>query len=241
MADDINDFLICIAGKAANGKTTALKGLENQEGVLYLNCEAGKRLTFKNSFVTHKITDPYEVHGIFKQLQQTDKYHTVVIDSITYLMEMYETKYVVNADDTRKAWQNYQQYFKELIQELVPKANRVTILTAHTKSDLTEDAVRETFIPVKGALKNNGIESYFSLVLGAKRLNLSALQGYESDLLNITDREKRLGFKHVLQTDITADTVHERLRSPIDLFSDEEAFVDGNIQVVINRLKEYYK
>jgi RNase adaptor protein for sRNA GlmZ degradation len=36
-----NDHLVLIGGKSAAGKSASLMKLENPEGVLYLNCEAG--------------------------------------------------------------------------------------------------------------------------------------------------------------------------------------------------------
>jgi hypothetical protein len=241
LPDDINDYLIGIVGKSTAGKSTSLMHLKDPENILYLNCESGKRLPFPAKFKQITITDPFAVHAIFEKLITNNKYHTVIIDSITYLMDMYESMYVLTAEDGRKAWGEYQQFFKKLMQYYIPKAKRVTIVLAHTADTINKDSIRETAIPIKGALKNLGIESYFSLVIAAKRMPLSSLQEYSSDLLNITEREKALKFKHVLQTDITVDTVYERLRAPIGLFSPEETFIDGNIQLVIDRLKQYYQ
>lgn len=36
-----NDHLVLLCGKSATGKSTSLMGMENPEGVMYLNCEAG--------------------------------------------------------------------------------------------------------------------------------------------------------------------------------------------------------
>lgn len=238
---DVNDYLIALVGKSTAGKSTALMGLEDPEGVLYLNCESGKKLPFPAKFKQITITDPMMVHGIFEKLVDSTQYHTIVIDSITYLMDMYESQYVLTSDDGRKAWGDYQQFFKKLMQYYIPKSNRVVIIIAHTADTINKDAIRETAIPIKGALKNLGLESYFSLVVAAKRMPIVNLKDYKSDLLNITPREEMLKFKHVLQTDITVDTVNERLRAPIGLFQSEETFVDGNIQIIIDRLKQYYK
>ena len=237
---EVNDFLIGRVGKSTSGKSTSLMHLEDPENVLYLNCEAGKRLPFPAKFKQVVITDPLMVYSVFDKLISSDKYHTVIIDSITYLMDMYETMYVIPAEDPRKAWGDYQQYFKKLMQYYVPMAKRITLLLAHTTDTVTKDSIRETAIPVKGALKNLGIESYFSLIVAAKRMPISSLTEYHSNLLTVTEKEKLLKFKHVLQTDITADTVYERLRAPIGLFSSDETFIDGNIQLVIDRLKQYY-
>lgn len=37
----VNDNLVLVCGKSAAGKSASLMGLENQYGVMYLNCEAG--------------------------------------------------------------------------------------------------------------------------------------------------------------------------------------------------------
>ena len=99
----------------------------------------------------------------------------------------------------------------------------------------------ETKVPVKGSIKNNGIESYFSLVIGTKRMPLKALKDYQSDLLNITPEEQALGFKHVFQTKLTKETVGERLRGPLGMFDTQETFIDNNVQLVMDRLHSYYQ
>ena len=99
----------------------------------------------------------------------------------------------------------------------------------------------ETKVPVKGSLKNQGIESYFSLVIASKKVPLKALKDYGSDLLTISPEEEALGFKYVYQTKITKDTVHERLRGPLGLFDTKETYINNDIQLVFDRLDEYYE
>lgn len=41
MTVKVNDNLVLIAGKSSTGKSASLMGLENPEGVMYLNCESG--------------------------------------------------------------------------------------------------------------------------------------------------------------------------------------------------------
>lgn len=237
----VNDNLVLIVGKATSGKSTSLRNLRDPSGVLYLNCEAGKRLPFKNEFAQVVITEPYQVYDLFEQaIEKPDKFHTIVIDSITYLMDMYESVHVLTAADTRAAWGNFQQFFKVLMQRYVPMFQGTVIMTAHTTDTINADSIRETYVPVKGALKNNGIESYFSLVVAAKKMSTVDLEKYPNDLLTITDKEKALRYKHVIQTQVTADTVNERLRAPIDLFTDNEAYIDGDIQLVLDRLVQFY-
>jgi hypothetical protein len=140
-----------------------------------------------------------------------------------------------------KAWGDFSQYFKTLMQQYVAKSTKSVIFTAHTLDTLNEsEMIMETKVPVKGALKNNGLESYFSVVLASKKVPLKTLKDYKSDLLTVTPEEESLGFKYVFQCKLTKDTVNERLRGPLGLFDTKETFIDNNMQLVINRLREYY-
>ena len=98
----------------------------------------------------------------------------------------------------------------------------------------------ETKVPIKGSLANQGIEAYFSCIVSAKKVKIKDLENYPNELLHITDREKGLGYKHVFQTNVTADTVQERMRSPMGLFEDKETFIDNDVTLVLKRLHEFY-
>lgn len=239
--NDTNDQLILLVGKSATGKSTSLMGLENPEGVLYLNCEAGKRLPFKSKFIQKVVTDPLQIIEAFEWAETNEIIHTIVVDSLTYLLDMYESVYVLNSSNGMQAWGQFAQYYKTLMQQYVAKSTKSVIFTAHTSDTLNEaEMLMETKVPVKGSLKNNGIESYFTVVIASKKVTLKALKDYASPMLTITPEEEALGFKYVFQTRITKETVNERLRGPLGLFETKETFIDNNIQLVLNHLKEYY-
>ena len=98
-----NDHLVLISGKSATGKSACLMDIKNPEGVVYLNCENNKKLPFRSKFTEFNITDPMEVYQAFQEVENMPEVHTVVIDSLTYLMDMYETKYIVSSSNTMKA------------------------------------------------------------------------------------------------------------------------------------------
>ena len=98
----------------------------------------------------------------------------------------------------------------------------------------------KTFVPIKGALKNQGVEAYFSTVVASKKLPLKDLEKYNSDLLHISEEEKELGFKYVFQTRITKNTTGERIRSPMGLFSKEQTYMDNDAQILLDHLNEFY-
>lgn len=239
----VNDHLVLISGESTTGKSAALRDIKDPEGVFYLNCESGKKLPFKSKFQEFTITDPLQVYEAFEAAEQDDykHVHTIVIDSLTYLMDMYESNYVLTAANTMKAWSEYGQFYKNLMQQYVAKSSKNVIFIAHTLKTLNEgEAVMETKVPVKGSLKNQGIESYFSTVVSTKRMSIKDLEPYKSDLLNITPQEQALGFKYCFQTTITKDTIHERMRAPMGMFSTEETYMDNDVQLLVDRLHEYY-
>jgi len=241
MTQTYNDNLVLLSGKSATGKSASLMGMKNPEGVMYLNCESGKKLPFKAKFKQFVITDPLQVYEAFDAAEGMPEVHTIVVDTLTYLLDMYESMYVLTSSNGMQAWGQFSQYFKTLMQDKVAKSTKNVVFLAHTTDSLNESEMAvETKVPVKGSLKNNGIESYFSVVISSKKVPLKVLKDYKSELLGITPEEEALGFKYVFQTKITKDSVNERLRGPLGLFDTKETFIDNNLQLVLDRLKDYY-
>ena len=239
---ETNDQLVLISGFSATGKSASLRNIRNQDRWLYNNCEAGKRLPFRNQFLNKRISDPYEVTNFFDQaIANKDKLDGIIVDSLTFLMDMYESMYVLPAADTQKAWSHFSQFFKELMQDKVVKWGKPTIFMAHLLDKL--DTVKHeivTKVPIKGALKNNGIEAYFSTVVSAKKVPITELEKYGSDLLTITEEDQILGYKHVFQTRITKETTGESIRSPMGLFSKEQTYMDNDAQLLLDHLQKFY-
>lgn len=236
-----NKYVVLIGGKSAAGKSASLRNLKNPEGVIFLNCDSGKELPFASKFRQLTITHPTQVLEVFDKAESQPKIHTIVIDTLTYLMDMYESMCVLTASNTMKAWGEYAQYFKKLMQQYVAKSTKNVIFLAHTMDILNEgDMVMETMVKVKGSLMNNGVESYFGNVIAAKKVSLQELEGMESEFLNITPEEEALGFKYVYQTSLTKKTVNERIRGPMGMWATNETFIDNDLNHVIARLHEYY-
>lgn len=237
----INDHLVLIGGESGSGKSASLRNLPKPERVMYLNCESGKRLPFKNKFQNFTITDPYQVHEAFDHAQGNPDFDVIVIDTLTFLMDMFETQYVLSSSNTMQAWGAYGQFFKILMQEKVAASDKAVIVLAHTRADLDEAAMEmKTQVPIKGALKNNGIEAYFSTVVAAKKVSLKELEKYGSDLLHIEPQDEMLGYKHVFQTQLTKATVGERIRSPMGMFSVAQTYMDNDAGLLLQHLEEYY-
>lgn len=241
MTQQVNDNLVLICGKSATGKTASLANLKNPQGVMYLNCESGKRTPFKAAFKQYTISDPLQVYEAFSAAENMPEIHTIVVDSMTMLMEMFESVYVVGAANTMAQWGAYAQYFKNLMQQFVAKSTKRVIFTAHTSDTLNEsEMIMETKVPVKGSLKGTGLEAYFSVIVYSKKVPIKMLKEYTSSMLSINPAEEALGLKYVYQTQLTKETVNERIRGPMGMFSQQETFTDNDAQKLLQRLEEYY-
>lgn len=235
MADKTKS-LVCIAGKSGSGKSTSLRNLKGK--VLYVNCEAGKRLTFKHDFTEVVLTDPLELFEILDDAE-AEGFETVVIDSLTFLLEMYESLYIYESKDGFGVWNDFQQYAKRLFTDYVPSSAMSFVFLAHVAPvEDKETGETEIAIPVKGALAKNGLEAYFSLIVMALKMPTSKLKD-ANDLLTITPREQRAGFKYVFQTQITKTTTNTRIRGPWDFWEESEVYIDNDAQMLIDLVNEH--
>ena len=239
----VNDHLVLVEGKAASGKSASFMDLTNPERVAYMNCENGKKLPFPCKFTQVVVTDPLQVPNSIAALNGSPDYDVILVDSLSFLMQMYESNYVLPSANTMKMWGEYAQFFIRMMNNVVAASDKTIIFTSHVTDNYNEaEMVSETSATVKGSLKNVGIEAFFSCVIMARRMPITKLEPYEENnaLLNITDNERRLGFKYVYQVQLTKDTINEKIRHPLKMWNDQEVYIDNNMQLVMNRLKEYY-
>ncbi len=241
----INPKSVLICGESGSGKSFSLMNLRDPKGVVYINCEGGKPLPFKSQFKNITIDDPKEIFDLMDQINEDPKkrFHTIIIDTISFMMNRYESVHVIGAANGMAAWGNYGQFFPTLIYDYVAKSNAFVIMFGHLDAVLNEDTGRTDYnVPVKGALKKNGLEAYFTTVINCRKLNLKDIKrdAEEGPVLTITDRDRQLGYMHVFQTRTVKATVGDRIRSPWALFSDDETYINNDSQVVIDRLMKFY-
>lgn len=234
--------LIC--GLPAQGKSTSIRKLDN---VLHINCEgSAKELTFstknKQAFMSVTLDDPMQLSEAFEYAEAHPEYHTVVVDGVNFLMDMYESLYVYNSADTRSSWQHYGQFMKQLMQTGVASSSKNVIFISHVERKYDEKTMQTIYkVPMKGAIAKAGIEAFFSTILYATIKDVADLEKYQNDLLQITQDEQEEGFKYVFQTRILREETGMNIRTPIGLFSRAETFIDSDMVKVIQRLNEYYE
>lgn len=98
--------------------------------------------------------------------------------------------------------------------------NKFVIVTAHEDSPRDEDFDRRMRVPVSGRMIKQGVESHFDVVLWTQTM--------QDDNGNI---------RHVFQTQ---SNTSNRAKTPMGMFSEDEMFIDNDIEFVIKRMMEYY-
>lgn len=245
VASSINDQMVLISGLSGTGKSVSLMNIRDQEDWIYLNCEAGKKLPFRNKFNSYTITDPFQIFEFLDAAADpANGVKGVIIDTISFLMEMYESVHVINSAKLQAAWGSYNQFLKTLMQQKIARLQVPVIILGHTKAEFNEQSgTYDIAVPVKGAAKNQGVEAFFSCVVSTKKVAIKDIEavGYDPQLLTITDQERKLKYKHVFQLQITEKTTGERIRSPMFMWNDQQTYMNNDAQLLIDWLTEFYK
>lgn len=234
-----NKNIVLVMGKPNTGKSTSLRNLD-QKSMVYLNADL-KELPFRDRFLASaEIADAYDVMEYIAEIETNPAVTGAVLDTITFLMGMFERQYVVNSANTQKAWGDYGNFYRELIHAIKAGSKNYAIL-AHEDTQLNEQsASMETRVPIKGAVGKVGVEADFTTILATKQIPVKKLEGHENDLLHITDAEREDGVKYVFCTRITKEYAGEKIRSAMGLWNRNELYIDNDLDQVFKRLKEYY-
>ena len=235
-----NKNIVLIMGKPNTGKSSSLMKLHNQDKMVYLNTDL-KELPFKHRFLKSvDVSDALDVLAYINEIESNNQVEGAVLDTITFLMSMFERQYVSNAANGQKAWGDYGNFYKEFIHAIKAGSKDYAIL-AHEDTALNEQSMQmETRIPIKGSVGKIGVEADFTTILSTKQMPIKKLEGMENDLLHITDEEREDGFKYVFATRVVKETIGEKMRSAIGLWKRNELYIDNDLDQVFKRLREYY-
>lgn len=233
---------IMIAGAANTGKSTALRNLKDRASYAYLNAD-DKALPIggAKAFLTNqRITDPTVIQDYYRQLETEPKCKGIILDTITYLMAAYERKVVDVSNEGFEAWKHYNHFYKEL-NDLIKDSQKTQIIMAHTNTELnTQSMNMEAKILVKGSAGKTGIESDHTLIVTTKQMPIAKLKEYNTPLLTYSPQEELTGMKYVFSTILTKESIGDRTRAPLDFWSIDEIYIDNDIQIVLDRMDEFY-
>lgn len=235
-----NKNIVLVMGKPNTGKSASLRNLP-QEQMVYLNTDL-KELPFQDKFIANaEITDAMDILSYIREVEENSEVTGAVLDTITFLMMMYERQYVIAATNGQKAWADYGNFYREFIHAIKAGTKNYAIL-AHEDVVLNEQSMMmESRVPVKGAVGKIGVEADFTTILSTKAMPVKKLEAYQNALLHITDAEKEDGVKYVFCTRITKEFAGDKSRSAMGLWSRDELFIDNDLNQVFDRLTAYYK
>ena len=235
-----NKNIVLVMGPPNSGKSTSLMRMKNQDRMAYLNADL-KALPFADKFAVNvEISDATEILGYINEIETQPGIDGAVLDTLTFLMQMFERQVVNTAVDTMKAWGQYGNFYRELIHAIKSGTKDYAIL-AHEATELNEQAmVMESKVPLKGAVGRLGAEADFTTILSCKQMAVSKLKGIENDLLHITPEEEEDGLKYVFCTRVTKEHLGQKMRSAVQLWNRNELYIDNDLEQVFTRLREYY-
>ena len=236
MSNATNKKIACIMGPPSVGKSHSCMYLTNPEKWAYLNTD-NKPLPFKDSFAVNKfVTDPLEILDYVAAIEADDNLQGGILDTLTFLMGLYETQYVIHAVNKHEAWGNYGNFYKDFIHSL-KTSSKDWLIFAHETSEVNSQTGRlKSTIPIKGAVGKVGAEADFTTILTAKEIPIDELEDHENELLLLTPDEIEDGSKRVFVTRTNAEYVGDKTRSPNNLWRREELYIDNDVQQVIDRM-----
>ena len=237
-----NKNIVLVMGKPNTGKTTSLRNLK-QESMVYLNTDL-KEIPFRDRFMANvEIANATDVLDYIQEIEGNPEVTGAVLDTLTFLMGMYERQYVVPLAGTKQgqsAWGDYGNFYREFIHE-IKAGSKDYVINAHEDVSLNEQAMTmESRVPIKGAVGKVGVEADFTTILSTMQVPIKKLEGLENDLLHITDEEKEDGVKYVFCTRITKETAGSKMRSAMGLWDRKELYIDNDMAQVFARLHKYY-
>ena len=154
-----NKNLVLILGKPNTGKSASLRNLP-QKTMAYLNADL-KEIPFQSNFASSvEIADALEVLDYIDAIEEEAGITGGVLDTITFLMQMYERQYVVPFAGTKtgqSAWGDYGNFYRNMIHKLKAGSKNYAIL-AHEATEYNElNSRMDSYVPIKGAVGKVGV------------------------------------------------------------------------------------
>lgn len=238
-----NNKVVLICGEGNVGKSSSIRNIKNIQNYVYFNTDnkslplRGGEKKFK---LAKKITNPLDLLSFMDQVEESESVEGIIIDTLTFLMNMYERHYVKTATNTQTAWGDYADFYGQ-VTDRIKKSSKTQIVMAHCQSQLNEQSgSMESKILVKGSVGKLGVDCDYGLIVTAKQMPISKLKQFENPYLTITKQEETLGRKYVFCTQLTKESIGDRTRAPFDFWEPNEVYIDNDVQIILDRMNEFY-
>ena len=212
---------LLIVGKSSTGKTSSLRNLDFSKTV-YVNAEA-KAPSFrgsKNLLKNIKLSNTQQLLNGMQQMEDYDEKLTIVVDSISMLMDLYFAEHIEGSSDTRGGWANYKSYFLKVI-NMAKRSQHDYVFTALAKDTYNDkELVTETFASVQGSLFK-AVESHFTVVLHTV----------------VIEEDGKLQHKFITNKNIANKGLS--CKSPFEMFDTE--YIDNDVVIAFDAMRKYYE
>jgi len=217
-----NKKMILVVGPTGSGKTTSLRNLDKSK-TAYIDFDRKAIKAFKDmdkfrewvkiDFVDHLIP------GLLG-LEADPECDTIVIDTLSFALDMFVAQKIDTAADTRAAWGDYKKWYKELI-HLAKASKKSYIFLTHEKSVYNESAMEtKTCAYAQGSISGM-IEADFAVV------------AYTHKFVG-SDGMPAFG----MLVGPTKDTLALSAKSPMSMF-DSPLIPDNDVNILIKAADEY--
>lgn len=219
----MNKNMVLVAGKPATGKTASLRNLPKDK-TAYLNAD-GKRVVFGEEFdLTANIKSPHDIIPTMEQVEEMEGVEYVVLDTLSFMMEMFETQVVNRSSNTQQAWGEYADFYKKVTQKIKNSGKKYVVL-AHLMDVYNEDElVKESKVPVKGSVGRRGVEADYDIIVNSVKVK----------------DDSPLGFSYKFQTQLTKETMNTNIRHPIGFWKPEEVYIDNDVVKIFEQINKFY-
>ena len=236
--------LVAVVGAPSTGKSFAMKYLDEPMTVANVDCDLKPKPHRIKYLADVKMTDPNNIFQLLDLFEDNDKVKTIVVDTITYLMRTYKTLYVDESVDTRSSWGEYLKYFNKLMHRLKEiSINKNVIVLGHVSEAFDEILeLNVSSLVLQGQAAKSPIGDYTTVVECKSSIITTKLkkQAENNDNLNFTKEELEDGIKYYFVTRKTKANPATLSRSASDLWDRNELYVDNSIQILIDKLDDYY-
>jgi hypothetical protein len=158
------DTTVLCVGDTGNGKTSSLRNMPLANTV-YINVDQ-KPLPFKHKdlYKHVNLSSTQQMLVGMDQIEDDEQVEYCVVDTISYLGDMFYNEYIRYASDSRAMWGAYKDYLLDVINKA--KKSRINyIFLAHAQDVYDEkEQITKTFARVQGSLRGN-LEGHFTYVL----------------------------------------------------------------------------
>ena len=217
-----NKKMLLLVGGTGTGKTTSLRNL-NKDRTAYIDFDRKAIKAFKDmdkfrewvkiDFVDHLIPG-------LTGLEADSDCDTIVIDTLSFALDMFVAQHIDTAADTRAAWGDYKRFYKDMINH-VKTSKKSFIFMTHPKTVYNEQEMEsKTYAYAQGSIAGK-MEGDFAVVIYTRKyLNQDGLPSF--------------GFS----VNLTKETLHTSVKTPFGMFG-EPTLDDNDIMEVFKAIEEY--